>query len=408
MKLLASDRRRQLVRGLAFAGVAAAGYVFGITSDRATAQQPTGAVRPNATGGLPGTPGLLPLSKGTAQPESGRQLAAQIYGDVPVTREELGEFLIARGGHEKLELLVNKKIIETEAARRGLTVTSIEVQAALNEEMRGLGITRADFVKHILPRYGKTLFEWVEDVIKPRLLLTKMCQDRVKIADEDLSRAFENRFGERRQAKVICWSKEDLRAAQKQWAEARKGDAEFDSIATKQAEPTLAAAAGMVAPIGRYSEATDTSIEKALFSLKIGEISQLFDTPSGIMCVKLMKVIPPDETAKLDDKMKEVLRKEQFAKRIELEIPKCFTELKAQAKPVIYLKGAPTPAEFREGVENIVNQAGGVPNVPTPVVPAAGSGLLPRADVPPAPGGAAPAVPTPGAPAPAAPVPMKP
>ena len=406
MKLLASEGRRQLVRGLAFAGVAAAGYAFGITSDRAVAQQPgAGAVRPNAPAALPGIRPLQQPTKGAVQPDPERRIAAYIYGDVPVTREELGEFLIARGGHEKLELLVNKKIIETEAGRRGLSVTAIEVQAALEEEMRGLGITRADFVKHILPRYGKTLYEWVEDVIKPRLLLTKMCQDRVKVAEEDLSRAFENRFGERRQAKVICWSKDDLRTAQKQWAEARKGDAEFDSIATKQAEPTLAGAAGKVAPIGRYSEATDTSIEKTLFSLKLGEISQLFDTPSGIMCVKLVAIIDPDKTVKLDDKMKDVIRKELFAKRVELEIPKCFNELKALAKPVVYLKGAPTPAEFREGVENIVNQAGGVPKVPTPVVPA-GAVSLPKADVPPVPSGVPSAPPVSGAPV--APIPMKP
>src|SRR5687768_12377012 len=102
---MAFIRRGRLVRGLAFAGVAAAGYAFGISGDRAAAQP-----------GLPGTPALQPLPKTAPQPqpEPDRRITAYIYGNVPITREDLGEFLIARGGHEKLELLVNKKIIEVE------------------------------------------------------------------------------------------------------------------------------------------------------------------------------------------------------------------------------------------------------------------------------------------------------
>ena len=282
---MARGRRERLVRGLAFAGVAAAGYAFGISGDRAAAQPQPPALLP---------PGTQP-PKTAPQPEPDRRVTAYIYGNVPVTREELGEFLIARGGHEKLELLVNKRIIEVEAQRRQITVTPIEVQAALEDEMRGMGITKADFAKHILPRYGKTLYEWVEDVVKPRLMLTKMCQDRVKISEEDLKKAFENRYGELRTAKVICWNKDDngplLRIAQKQWDEARKGDAEFDAVARTQADPTLAAVCGLVKPVGRHSVTASDQVEKVLFSLKVGEISQLFDTPSGIMCMKLIEII---------------------------------------------------------------------------------------------------------------------
>ncbi len=365
MKLL-SGGRRQLVRGLAFAGVAAVGYAFGINSDRVSAQPTLRPAQPSVVTGLQ-------PPKTTPQPEPDRRVTAYIYGNVPVTREELGEFLIARGGHEKLELLVNKRIIEIEAARRGITVTQLEVQAALNDEMRGLGISRADFVKHILPKYGKTFYEWVEDVVKPRLYLTKMCQDRIKIGEDDLKKAFENRYGERRQAKVICWSKEDaapaLRIAQKQWDEARKGDAEFDAVARTQNEPGLAGACGLVKPVGRYSETADTTIEKVLFTLKVGEISQLFDTPSGIMCMKLVAILPPDTKVQFDVAMKTALAKELSEARLNLEIPKFFHELKTAAKPVLYLKGPPSTAEFREGVENIVNQAGGAPSLPPMPVP---------------------------------------
>jgi hypothetical protein len=355
MTLTSGDRRRRLLRGLAFAGVAAAGYVFGHTTDRAAAQPAPPPAPP---------PGMLPAG---VQPEPDRRVVAYIYGNVPVTREELGDFLIARGGHEKLELLVNKKIIETEAAKRGITVTAHEVRAGLEDDLRGLGIGLKDFEKHVLPRYGKTLYEWVEDVIKPKLLLGKMCRDRVKITDQDIQQEFENRYGERRQAKLICWAKEDSKAALAGWTEAKKGDAEFDRIAKSQADQNLAAACGLVKPVGRHCESEhDQTIVKALWSMKVGELSGLIQLNAGIMCVKLVAVVPPEAGVVLDEKMKSMLRRELDEKRMTAEVPKFFQELKAVAQPNLLLKGGPSAAEFREGVNHIINQAGGAPVPMTP------------------------------------------
>lgn len=363
---------KQVGRGLAFAGVAAAGYVFGMTSDRLAAQPPAP--------GLPGTPTAPPTAQppmgapkpaASPAPEADRRVVGYIYGNVPITREELGDFLIARGGHEKLELLANKKIIEYEAARRGVTVTTVEVKAGLEEDLRGLGINQKDFEKHVLPRYGKTMYEWVEDVIKPKLLLTKMCKDRVKVTDEDIKKEYDNLFGERRQAKLICWSKDDARAAQSQWAEASKGDAEFDSIARTQADKNLAAANGLVKPVGRHPEGQDATVVRELWKLKVGEMSGIIEVPSGLMCVKCVAVVPPEAGKPLDEKMTAALTRDLYEKRLSTEIPKCFQELKTAAAPNLLLKGPPSAAEFRDGVSNLiqnsgVNPAGGVVPMPRP------------------------------------------
>jgi hypothetical protein len=127
-------------------------------------------------------------------------------------------------------------------------------------------------------------------------LLGKMCQDRVKVTEEDLRKAFANKYGEKRQAKIICWSEKDLRAAQKQWDEARKSDEEFDRVARSQADARLAASAGLIAPIGPYPDVEDETCTKMLYQLKVGEVSQLFQTPAGVMCIKLVAVIPADAT----------------------------------------------------------------------------------------------------------------
>ncbi len=342
---------RRWVQVLGLAGAAAAGYVFGITADRLAAQQP----------------GNFPV------PTADKRVVAYIYGNIPVTREDLGEFLIARGGHEKLELLVNKKIIEVEAQKRNVTVTWTEVESGLNEDLRGMGISLADFQKHVLPRYSKSLYEWTEDVIKPRILLGKMCRDRVKVTEEDLTRAFENRYGSRRQAKVICWNKDDLKIAQKQWEEARQGDVEFDRVARTQADPSLASSAGLIAPVGKFPDVEDDTCTKVLFSLQKGEISQLFQTPAGIMCMKCVAIIDPDTTVKLEGKVREGFEKEMLDKKMTAEIPKFFNECKVVAKPDLLLKGPPNPQEIRERVNNLIQPvqqtSGTTPPMPTPTPP---------------------------------------
>jgi hypothetical protein len=330
---------RRWMQTLGLLGAAAAGYLFALATDRVFAQ-PSGGLASNAQ----------------------KSWVAMIYGNVPVTREDLGEFLIARGGYEKVELVVNKRIIEIEAAQRKITVTPVEIRAALEDDIRGLGISFDDFKKHVLPRYGKTLYEWTEDVIKPRLMLGKMCRDRVTVTDADLQRLFDNKYGEKRQAKLICWNSKDKRAAQRQWDEARKGDTEFDSVARTQADPNLAAAAGLTQPVGRnaydVSEGKEASVEKVLFSLKEGEISHLFEVPAGIMCVKLVKIYPPDTSVKLEQ-VKSTLEKEVYDRKLSAEIPKFFTSLKEKANPQVFLKGPPTAKEFEEGVKEIM-KAGGV------------------------------------------------
>ena len=331
----------------------------------------------------PAAPGIQPPPAPVRVPHPDPKVLAVIYGNHPVTREDLGEFLIARGGYEKLELLVNKRIIEMEAARRQVTITREEMDATLTDDLFGLGLYRepppggkredairqmkADFVQHILPKYGKSLYEWEEDVLKPRLLLGKMCRDRVQVTPDDLTKLFQNKYGEKRQAKIIIWPKEQFRAAQKQWDEARNGN--FDQVARTQADPNLASAAGLVAPMGRFADADNPLVEQVLFSLKPDEVSQLFETPAGIMCMKCVAVLPPAPNQPTLDQVRPALEKELFEKKLAKEIPAYFGALKEQARPNVLLKGPPSAAENREGVGQLINQAGGPPPGSVPVPP---------------------------------------
>jgi hypothetical protein len=272
-----------------------------------------------------------------------KRVVAYIYDTIPITREELGEYLIAREGVERVNNLVNRRIIEHVCKQKGIEITAAEVEADFNETIRGLNVSPRDFESKILKPHNKTLYEWKEDVIRPRLLLSKLCRDRVHITDEDLQKAFQAYHGEKIECRIIMWPKNEKNAVMNRYAKIRDSEEEFDRAARTQASPTLAAAGGRISPIGRHTTGNE-EMEKAAFNLQPGELSQLIETPEGLVVIKCLKRIPPDTSASLD-KERDKLTKEVFEKKLQMEIPRCFSELKEQAHPKLILKSSLSEAE---------------------------------------------------------------
>jgi hypothetical protein len=342
-------------------GLAAAG-VTGFALAQSPMPQPT--VRP-AAGAAP-----------TAEDYATRPVA-YIYGTVPVTRADLGEFLIARGGADKLELLINRMIIEHECKARGITVTDKEMEAALAEDCAGIQVKKDEFIKLVLPRYGKTLYEWMEDVVRPRLLLTKLCHEQVKVNEDDLKKQFERMHGEKRRVQVVIWPKgEDSKVVSAEWAKMRGSQEEFDRVARAQANPSLAATAGNIQPLSRHIYAQDAIVVTKAFELKPGEVSELLATSQGTVVLKMHEVIPPNDKVKYEE-LKPVLMKQAYDEKMAELIPVMFGKLKEAAKPHLLFSGpdkwrmeksAPPAETVLKGVEATAPATGTPPaaKVPTP------------------------------------------
>lgn len=274
-------------------------------------------------------------------PQTPVRAVAYIYGTTAITREELADFLIARGGYEKIDLLINRKIFEIECAKKGITVTPQEMEAVLSDDMKGLGISKEQFLEQILSRYNKTYYEWMEDVIKPRIQLKKLCQDQVKVTEEDVKKQFDGLYGEKRRVQMVMWPKSEIKVAQEQFAQARKSQEEFDRVARNQANPSLAAAAGHILPISKYQAKDDPVIEKIAFDLKVGEISHIQEIKNqGYVILKLQEIIPPAKDVTFESKKAE-LEKVAFEKKVEEMIPEYVASLRKVAKPTEPLVGPP-------------------------------------------------------------------
>jgi hypothetical protein len=338
---------------VSWAGVAGLGFYGGRCAwfAQATAAPPPAAAQPQ----VPVAP-LPPRPEVSADYVS--QPVAYLYDSIPITMADLGKYLIDRQGADRLDLLINRRIIEHACQEKGIEVTEAEIDAALNEDLKELGgINKLDFVKNVLKRYSKTLYEWKEDVIRPKLMLAKLAQGRVTVSDKDLHDAFEAYYGEKAECRLIFWPVDPKdpqsranahRQAMNLYPKLRDDPAEFDRQAKMQATPSLAHKGGRLDPVGHHTMGSP-ELEDKVFKLQPGEITEVIEQPEGFVVIKCDKRIPQHTSKQLAD-VQPQLEKEIREKEIQAMIPKVFAELREQAKPVRLLKGYKTQQEVEEEV----------------------------------------------------------
>ena len=93
------------------------------------------------------------------------------------------------------------------SASRGITISEKDIDNALNEHLKDLKVNKVDFVQKVLKRYGKSLYEWREDVIRPNLSKAKVCQDMVTVSEQELKEEFDKTFGPKVHCQIIVRKK---------------------------------------------------------------------------------------------------------------------------------------------------------------------------------------------------------
>jgi hypothetical protein len=341
MRVQLSRSRWLLIVG--FLGLAALAVLWGRgrSISQATAQSPAQPFAVNNQASL-------------TQPSSvdnSKRVVAYIYNTIPLTRSDFGEYLIERQGAERLDNFINRRIIEIACQQTGVEVTAAEVEAELATMLAGLNATPEKFEQTMLKPYHKTLYEWKEDAVRPRLLLTKLTRQRVQVTEEELQMAFEAHYGEKVDCRIIMWPKQETeKVLATVYPKIRDSEHEFDLAASHQASATLAAKGGQVEPFGRHSTGND-ALENAAFSLHEGELSAVVGTPEGPVVIKCVKHLPPQKDKSLaDPQIREKLSKEVFEKKLQIEIQRTFAELKAKANPKKFFSQAVTEDELKRQV----------------------------------------------------------
>ena len=273
----------------------------------------------------------------TAGHAPGNQVVAWLYNNRPVTREDLGEFLISRYGSEKVEFLVNRRIIDQECATRGIAVTEEDVDRDFTSDLKLMQCENKErFEKDLLSKWGKTVYEWREDVIRPRLMLRKLCEGRVACTDDDVKKAHEAYHGERLECRMILWPADQAKFARDKYNTLRDSEREFDLAAGSQALPSLASKHGKLDTFG-HNCLGDENLEREAFKLQPGDTSALIETPQGVVMLRCDKRIPADPKATLEQ-TRATCTKDILEKKVQIEMQVVFGQLREKAKPQIILK----------------------------------------------------------------------
>ncbi len=287
------------------------------------------------------------------------EVVATYNGNATVTREDLGEFLIARHGAEKLELLVNRRILDKVCRERGVSVTPAEIEEGLKADLAIYKVSRKEFADDVLAKQKISLFEWKEDAVRTRLLLTKLCRDRVKATEADVKQAFEAYHGERLECRFILWPPDQAKFALQQYAKLRDSEEEFARAAKAQPTPTLAATGGRVEPFGKHTLGDD-ALEREAFKLQPGEVSTLIGTPQGNVVIKCDRRLPPDSKASLEQERPRLVE-EILKKKMNLEMQVVFKQFRDQAKPRLVLKDPNKPVDIAAETKEILADTGTEP-----------------------------------------------
>jgi hypothetical protein len=313
--------------------------------------------------------------------EYSERAVAYVYGSTRISREQLGEDLIARFGPDKVLNLVNKLIIERTCHDRGVTVTDAEVDVALADEIVGMKVNQREFVEKVLREKHKSLYEWREDVLRPKLLMTKLLRDTATVQESDVRLAFESVYGERVYCQAIMWPLKEEEPLKDVYGTLIKDPVEFSRVARTHNSKAMLAVGGMLEPFGHHS-LNDEAAEKIIFGINEGEVTPVFRVemieagPSKEVVkttyaavVKVLKKFPPDPTKKLED-VRPALEKEIIERGIIGGMPAEMVKMQKAADPKIVLKPdlKDDDWEHAEGFKRVdVPAAEGLPRSQQPV-----------------------------------------
>jgi parvulin-like peptidyl-prolyl isomerase len=305
--------------------LALGGYVIGRSAvTRAPAQQPGG----------PGLYGAPPVSD-----EYKQRVVAYIHGNISVTREELGEFLIKRLGAERLEMCVHNKIIELACRAKGIQVTDQEVEAQFQLEFEQAkkmshGLTVREFERVFLKQKGRNLVEFKEDIIRTKLMLAQLVMPTIQVTDEDLRKGYEGRYGPKVECRWIVVKDDHHRFAL--WEKVKRSEAAFAEAATTVNISPLNAQGGKMPPIHKHFG--DPNIERAAFALKPGDVSPLVGLPDGTVAIlKCDRLIPEDPTKRFENELP-ALRTEIFNFKLNQRVEEVRAKLHGDANPKLLLQ----------------------------------------------------------------------
>jgi parvulin-like peptidyl-prolyl isomerase len=207
-----------------------------------------------------------------------------------INRPTLAQACVERHGEEVLEGLVNKRLIEHHCRNRGVAVTEAEINAEVERMAKRFKLAADQWLELLKNQRGVTPGEYKRDILWPTLALRKLAAKDIAATDEELSKAYETRYGAAVNARLIVVSDEQ-KANELQRQLATQPD-DFARLAMQHSEDVNSASiGGMIQPIRLH--AGEPTLERIAFALKPGEVSRVVKVGPQFAILRCEGRLPP-------------------------------------------------------------------------------------------------------------------
>ena len=257
-----------------------------------------------------------------------------------ILRRELAQECLEQFGHEVMENVINRTIIQQACSERGVTITDGEIISEIDHSAKKLGVPTGQLYKLVEDERGLTPLQYQRDVIWPLLALRKLAGKEVKITRQMLEHAYADNYGPRVKARMIFFDKLDR--GRKVLDMVTKDPESFEDLAREYSvEPNSRTLGGIVPPIRRFSGAHE-DVRKTAFRFKeetdIGKVSPLIQVGPGQYVI--MKFEGQTEPVDHDPKsVGNALREQLKEQEVQRLVAETFGQLKETAQVDNYLTG---------------------------------------------------------------------
>lgn len=207
---------------------------------------------------------------GPAAPAA-KKPSALVNGE-PIMPDQLANECLRRFGKEVLESIVNKKLIWEECQRQNIKITEKDVDEEIQRTAGKFGLTTERYLTMLREERDISPDQYRRDAIWPMLALRRLAANQAQVTEDEIKKEFESEYGPQVRVRMIAMLDQNT-AAQVQ-KEAAAHPEKFGDLAKQHSkDPTSASSRGIIAPIRMHIGAPE--LEKAAFSLKKGEVSQV-------------------------------------------------------------------------------------------------------------------------------------
>ena len=266
-----------------------------------------------------------------------------------VSRQALTEACVRRFGEPVLESLVNKRLISSHCAKRGIVITDADISAEIDRVAKRFQLGREQWLQMLQRERGVSPQEYAREILWPPLAWRALAAAEIQPAEDEIQRAYEQEYGPMVRARLIAVR--DADKARRLHSEAAANPESFARLAIENSEDVASASVGgMIQPIRLHMG--DAGIERVAFALQPGQVSDIIQVGEQYIFLKCDERVPARavELATVRAQLVERIKDE----RLRESAHKLFASLQ-QAATIQNVYNNPTLREAMPGVVATVN-----------------------------------------------------